>query len=199
MIDSSHPKEATTLLQVLLTAALSFAATNLDDIFILMLLFSGARDARHHRRIVLGQFLGMGVLTLGSLLGAAGLGLLPDLYLRLLGLVPFGLGLRAWLRRNKAETEDAVSTATDGAVLSTALLTIANGGDNLGVYLPLFAGYTLWQSGLVVLVFGLMTGLWCLLGSSLARLPKLQALLHRYSGVLVPWVLMLLGLSILLF
>lgn len=185
-------------MQVLFTAALSFAATNLDDIFILMLLFSGANDIRQSRRIVLGQFLGIGVLTAGSLLGAAGLGLLPDACLRLLGLIPFGLGLRAWLRR-KDPAAEAISPVGEGTVLGTALLTIANGGDNLGVYLPLFAGYTRWQSGLVVLVFGFLTGIWCLLGKYLAELPKIQALLRRYGGVLVPWVLMLLGLSVLLF
>ena len=182
-----------------MTAVLSFAATNVDDIFILMLLFSCAKRTQYSRNVILGQFLGMGVLTGGSLLGAAGLGLLPDIYLRLLGLVPFGLGLRAWLQRNKKEEQGNVDPAGGGTVLSTVLLTVANGADNLGVYMPLFAGYTWWQSGLVILVFGLMTGLWCMLGKYLARLPKIHELLRRYSGILVPWVLMLLGLSIVLF
>lgn len=185
-------------MQVIFTAVVSFAATNLDDILILMLLFSAVKDPRQSRRILLGQFLGVGILTGGSLLGAAGLGLLPELFLRLLGLVPFGLGLRAWMQRNRP-AEEAASPAGAGPLFSTALLTVANGGDNLGVYLPLFAGYTWQQSALVVLVFGLMTGIWCLLGKYLAGLPKLQALLRQSGSVLVPWVLMLLGLYILCF
>ncbi len=185
--------------QVIITAVLSFAATNLDDIFILMLLFSAAGDPSHSRCIALGQFCGVGILTAASLLGAAGLGLLPKAFLRLLGLVPFGLGLRAWLRRKRSQGDAPVKPAGEGAVLGTALLTVANGGDNLGVYLPLFAGYHWKQSLLVVLIFGLMTGLWCLLGKRLAALPGVGDLLRRHGSVLVPWVLMLLGLYILLF
>lgn len=185
--------------QVIITAALAFAATNIDDIFILMLLFSAAEHDNCRCRIALGQFLGVGILTAISLSGAAGLGLLPDIYLRLLGLVPLAMGLRAWLQRNKPEAEEETNPAGKGTVCSTALLTVANGGDNLGVYLPLFAGYTWKQSLLVVLIFALMTGLWCLLGKYLADLPKVGTLLQRYRGVLVPWVLMLLGLYILLF
>ncbi len=187
------------MVQVIITAVLSFAATNLDDIFILMLLFSGAQTARHRRGITLGQFFGVGLLTVASLLGAAGLGLLPRTLLRLLGLVPFCMGLRAWLYRTKETVDVTVSPMEKGAVLGTALLTVANGGDNLGVYLPLFAGYGWWQSLLVVLIFAIMTGVWCLLGKRLAALPKVHALLQRHGANIVPWVLMLLGLYILLF
>lgn len=191
--------EVAALVQVIITAVLSFAATNLDDIFILMLLFSGAQTVRHRRDIALGQLLGVGLLTIASLLGAAGLGLLPRTVLQLLGLVPFCMGLRAWFSRKKKTADVTVSPMEKGAVLGTALLTVANGGDNLGVYLPLFAGYCWWQSLLVVLVFVIMTGVWCLFGKQLAALPKVHALLQRHGANIVPWVLMLLGVDILLF
>lgn len=176
----------------ILTAALSFVATNLDDIVVLMLLFSVVRNARN---VMAGQFLGVGILTAASMLGAAGLGFLPSAYLHWLGLVPFLLGLRSWLDRNKAE-ENQVS-AGKGSILSVALLTVANGGDNIGVWLPLFAGYSVSQRVAAVAVFVVMTGLWCILGRCLSTLPGVAGFLERYGSVLVPWVLMLLGLYIL--
>lgn len=185
--------------QVIMTAVLAFVATNLDDIVILMLLFSAAGAGKAYK-IIFGQYLGIGALTVISLLGAMGLGLLPGWCLRLLGLVPLALGLRAWCCRNAdRDTDEEPETVAAPAVFGTAMLTVANGADNLGVYLPLFAGYRAAHNLLVVLVFAGMTGVWCFLGKHLADLPVVQRVLTRYRGVLIPWVLMLLGLYILLF
>ena len=178
----------------ILTAALSFVATNLDDIVILMLLFSAVRNVR---TVTAGQFLGVGILTAVTLLGAAGLGLLPTAYLRWLGLVPLVLGLRSWVHRNETDSDEGQLRAGKGSVLSVALLTVANGGDNIGVWLPLFAGYTATQRVAAVAVFAVMTGLWCFLGKRLSALPGVSGFLARYGNGLVPWVLMLLGVYIL--
>ena len=185
--------------QVIITSVLAFVATNIDDIVVLMLLFSAAGAGKIYK-IILGQYLGIGILTLISLLGAMGLGLLPGWCLRLLGVVPFALGLRAWrCRTTDRDSNEDTKTVEASAVFGTAMVTVANGADNLGVYLPLFAGYHAAQSLLVVLVFAGMTGVWCFFGKCLADLPVVQRVLKQYRGVLIPWVLMLLGLYILLF
>ena len=181
------------MLQVLAAAAAAFVGTNLDDLLILMLLFAQADDRAGRRRIAAGQYLGIGALTTFSMLCALGLGRVPGEYLRLLGLVPILLGLRAWRTRN--QPAEAVSSV---GVLSTALLTMANGGDNLGVYIPLLAGYAPGQLAVTAAVFALLCGLWCLLGAKLAALPRVQAVILRWKGILVPVVLILLGLSIIL-
>ena len=181
------------MLQVLAAAAAAFVGTNLDDLLILMLLFAQADDRAGRRRIAAGQYLGIGALTAFSMLCALGLGRVPRKYLRLLGLVPILLGLRAWRTRN--QPAEAVSSV---GVLSTALLTMANGGDNLGVYIPLLAGYAPGQLAVTAAVFALLCGLWCLLGAKLAALPRVQAVIRNWKGILVPAVLILLGLSIIL-
>ena len=55
--------EEMTVLAAAVTAAAAFAATNMDDLFVLMLLFGQARGADERRKIVLGQFLGVALLT----------------------------------------------------------------------------------------------------------------------------------------
>lgn len=180
--------------EALTASAAAFIGTNIDDSLILMLLFAQASGRAEKRRIVAGQYLGLGLLTAVSLLGAVGLGQVPGQYLRLLGLVPIALGIRAWLRRKEEETAEAKGTG----VLPVAALTIANGGDNIGVYIPLFAGFTGAQLAVTAAVFAAMTGLWCLLGARLAALPQVQEAIRRWKGVLVPVVFILLGLSILL-
>lgn len=182
------------MLQVLAAAAAAFVGTNLDDLLILMLLFAQADDRAAKGRIAAGQYLGIGALTAFSMLCALGLGRLSPIWLRLLGLVPMALGVRAFLTRNHME-EESVSAV---GVLSTAALTVANGGDNLGVYIPLFAGDTAGQLAVTAAVFALLCGLWCLFAAKLASLPRVQAVIRNWKGVLVPAVLILLGLSIIL-
>ncbi len=179
--------------EAFLASAAAFAATNLDDLLVLMLLFGQAEDRLSRRKICLGQLLGIGVLTLVSVAAALGLRMVPEQYVRLLGAVPILLGIRAWLDRDG--DEDAPSAV---GVLSTALLTVANGGDNLGVYIPLLTGFSAGQLALCAGVFAVMTLLWCLLGSRLAALPRVGGFIQRYKGFLVPVVLILLGVSILI-
>lgn len=171
----------------------AFAATNIDDLFVLMLLFGQANHRAERRKICLGQLLGMAVLTAVSILGALGLGLVPEGWLRLLGVVPIALGIRAW---READEEEETPSAV--GVLSAAGLAVANGGDNLGVYIPLFAGFSAGQLALCAGVFAVMTLLWCLVGEKLAGLPRVSRAIRAYQRVLVPGVLILLGVSILL-
>lgn len=177
---------------VMAKAAAAFIGTNLDDILVLMLLFAGAGTRVGRLKITLGQYLGLGVLTAVSMLCGLGLAKVPEQWLRLLGLVPIFLALRAWRGR---DGEEATQSAC--GVLSTAALTIANGGDNLGVYIPLFAGFSTGELAVTAAVFALLCGLWCLLGARLSAVPAVAQAITRHKGWLVPLVLLLLGLSIL--
>ena len=179
--------------EALLASVAAFAATNLDDLLVLMLLFGQAEDRLSRGKICLGQLLGIGVLTLASVAAALGLRMVPGQYVRLLGAVPILLGVRAWLDRD-GEAE----SASAAGVLSTALLTVANGGDNIGVYLPLFAQMRGGERTVTLLVFALLCGLWCAVSRRLAALPAVAQIISRHKSWLVPLVLVLLGLCILM-
>lgn len=179
-----------------LTAAASFVSTNIDDIFLLMLFFAQTASRREKLRVTAGQLLGIGILTAASVLGAAVLRHIPGWILGLLGLIPMALGVRAWLScRRSSEEEESVSAGT--GVWSVMLVTIANGADNVGVYVPLFAGFSAGQTAAAAAVFLLMTLLWCVLGERLSSLPLLGNAIRRYRRILVPVLLIGLGLWIL--
>ena len=175
-------------------AVIAFVTTNIDDLFMLMLLFSQAITVGQRRAVWLGQFISIGALTGVSVLIALGLGHLPGDYLRLLGVVPIVLGVRLLLRKEWNE-DTQVSVIKP---LSVAALVISGGGDNLGVYIPLFSGRSPFQLGVVFLLFLLLTGVWCFLGGRMARVPPVQETLRRCSRWLVPAVFLLLGGTILL-
>lgn len=83
-------------------------------------------------------------------------------------------------------------------VLSVSAVTMANGGDNLAVYTPLFSIRRPWEGGCLAAVFLLMTGLWCATAHRLICHPAVGPPLRKYGRFLLPWVLMAIGLYILL-
>ena len=76
------------LATAVLTGIVSFAATNVDDIFILMLFFSQTSEAFRNWHVVVGQYLGFAALVALSILGSLGVLIVPEEWIGLLGLVP---------------------------------------------------------------------------------------------------------------
>jgi cadmium resistance protein CadD (predicted permease) len=178
-----------------------FASTNIDDIFLNMAFFADQRLRRS--AIVAGKFVGIGLLTLLSAIAAAGsLAVSPE-WIALLGFVPLGLGLHAlWTNRRTAlvtEDGDGIEQAPTSFVAqvgAVAGVTAANGGDNLGVYVPVFAE-DFSAIPVFVLVFALMTALWCVAGNLLVSHPRIIGSMRRLSRRLLPYVLIILGVWIL--
>ncbi len=129
------------MLQTILTAILCYTSTNIDDLFLLTLLCAQADSKAGQRSILTGHCLGIGALTAASLLGAFGLQAIADERLvRLLGLIPILLGIRSW-RQTQSDDAPSPSRATLGTS-GIFLLTVANGADNIGVYIPAFSRST---------------------------------------------------------
>ena len=84
----------------LFTSVAAYISTNVDDIFVLMILLAQAAKGTKGR-LIAGHFLGVGILTAVSVLGALGLQNLPLKYVGILGLVPIWLGIHAWISRKK--------------------------------------------------------------------------------------------------
>lgn len=86
---------------------------------------------------------------------------------------------------------------TGPGVVTVAAVTAANGGDNIGVYVPVFAttgagGLSHLRGG--VLALGLV---WCAAGSLFASRPVVAKALSRWRHILLPLVLVAIGLVIL--
>lgn len=176
-----------------------FVVTNVDDIVLLALFFGRATGRGGAAKVVAGQYLGFAGILAASIVGALGAGLLPDAVLPWLGLVPLLLGLRAawrvWRDRGSG-TEDDEPEAGPG-VLAVAGVTFANGGDNIGVYVPVFANTG--TGGLVVyaVVFLVLVAVWCAAGRYFATRPVIARALARWGHLLLPVVLVGIGVLIL--
>lgn len=159
------------------------------------------------RSIIVGQFLGIATLVCASAFAALLALVVPPGWTALLGVVPLALGLQRLVAlarddNGAAEDEDARRAEqeneplTRSQTLAVASVTVANGGDNLGVYIPLFASQTsaiLFYS----LIFATLSAVWCWLGYWLATNPLVGERLQRYALHALPFVLIGLGIYIL--
>lgn len=197
--------------QWVVTGVVTFAATNVDDILVLMMFFSQVDASLRRRHVVIGQYLGFLVLVGVSLLGFVGSLVVPRPVMGLLGLAPIAIGLHRLLIQGEAvaavKIDDASPAAAPKSLLSAffkpqtykvATVTIANGGDNIGIYTPLFASSSLAGLGVILVVFLLLVGVWCLTGYYLTRHPAVATVMTRYGHILMPFVLIGLGIFILL-
>ncbi len=186
--------------KVFLESVIAYIATNIDDIFVLIFLYASAVKRSDFRKIMLGKYIGIYVILGVSLLAAWGLGFIPEGYIRFLGVIPILLGIKTYFDENKQDdSETAEKEIKTALAASSAIITIANSADNIGVYIPLFAEYTLPQMLVTVIVFAVMTFLWCILGEKIATLAPIQKMIRRYKRIAIPLVYILLGIYILIF
>ena len=155
--------------------------------------------------MIAGRYLGLAVLVLGSTAAALLALAIPPEWLALLGLVPLFLGLRLLRGLRRDASHGGGDSVTEGnklrggftsQTLSVAGVTLANGGDNFGIYIPLFATAPA-AIPIYVAAFAVMTALWCMLGYLVVNNPLIGSHVRRYGHVLLPIVLIALGLYIL--
>lgn len=198
----------TDLITAIIKAIAIFTVTNLDDIMILTLFFAQVNMLFRCQQIVIGQYLGFIVLVLASLPGFFGSFLVPTDFLRGLGVIPVILGI-IYLYKVKSDQEDDnpelfinhndsnwLTRLLSPQVYGIAAITIANGSDNISVYLPLFANSTLQGLIITVMTFLLLVAVWCLIAYKLTNISAISNLLTSYGHILVPCVLIGLGVYI---
>jgi cadmium resistance protein CadD (predicted permease) len=186
-------------LSLALVAAGLFATTNVDDLFLLVGFFSDRNLAAW--QVVLGQILGVAVLIAISLSAALAVLALSPSYVGVLGFAPIILGAFK-IRDLFMDDRDGDSPAerrgrlTSGGAAGVALVTIASGADNIGVYTPFLATQTYTQIAVIVFVFIALTVVWCFTARWLVSHRAIGTFLRSASPIVSPIVLIVLGVSI---
>jgi cadmium resistance protein CadD (predicted permease) len=186
------------LFELLLLAVLLFASTNIDDLFVLLAFLADASFSA--KSVIVGQYLGIGALFAFSVGCVIAAHTVPTRYVGLLGFFPILLGLTRLVRllRRREDTDESLerNMSARGA-FAVALVTIANGGDNITVYVPAFSVHSASQIAIFGLVFLLLTGVWLAVAWYITRHPRLGPPVRRVGNIFAPLVLIALGVVIL--
>lgn len=203
------------LVGALIAGIAAFAVTNTDDIFFLTIFFSQVNATFRPWHIVVGQYLGFTIIITVSLFGGL---IVPEAWVGLLGLVPIAMGIRRLVNWDKDEEEINVKlisgqlnrARTNRSLISTlasllnpetfnvTAVELANGGDSLGTYVPLFASSNPVSLTVILSLFFMLMGVWCYIAYRLTHLPGVASVLARFDKVIAPFVLMGLGIYLLI-
>lgn len=145
--------------------------------------------------MVVGQYIGIGLLVSISALGSFMSIIIPTFVIGLLGIVPIVIGVKNLVSLRMKDELNSRKIVEDrrGNTLSFATVagvTFSNGGDNIGVYTPIFAKYNhAIEITLLSKIFMIMTVVWCIVAYYLVNHP-LVATKIRYTGyIILPFVL----------
>src|SRR5919107_5908336 len=181
----------------------AFASTNIDDIFVLMIFFSSYMTFPV-KPVVLGQYIGIGLLVAISALGSFISLAVPKYIIALLGIVPIVIGVKKLIvfrKKKESNSKQAVQDKKKNNNLvfaAVAAVTFSNGGDNIGVYIPLFAKYnSVIQNTALATNFMAMTAVWCIAAYYLVNHPLIASKIRRIGHIILPFVLIGLGIYIL--
>ncbi|MDZ8262242.1 cadmium resistance transporter [Nostoc sp. ChiQUE01b] len=194
-------------------------ATTFDDNIYLTAFFSEVNRTFRPQHVVVGEIIGFTALVtvsfLGFLLGLA----IPSTWTGLLGILPILIGLNNLFNLNKDDSDEDKSAnlkrnskfkgfdsrkrslwdvIRDPQTYRVSAVTISNGGNNLGIYIPLFASSSIQNLAVIVPVCYFIVCCWLFMSYTLTHQPGIALVLSRYAGKIFPFVLMWLGFRILM-
>ena len=181
-----------------------FLATNIDDIIVLSLFFArGAGQRGTTVRILVGQYLGfVGILGAAVLVALGAGAFLPPEVIPYFGLIPLALGLwaawQAWRRRHDDDDDEGKIEGKKVAIWAVAGVTFANGGDNIGVYVPVFLNVGPAAVVAYCVVFLALVAVLVIVAKFIATRRPIAEILERWEHILFPLVLIGLGVFILI-
>lgn len=189
--------------QTIISAIGVYISTSIDYLIILIILFAQLSQNKQKWHIYAGQYLGTGLLVGVSLVAAYVVNFVPEEWMvGLLGLIPIYLGIRFAIvgEDEEGEEEEIIErleqSKANKLFWTVTLLTIASGGDNLGIYIPYFASLDWAQTLVALLVFAIGVIIFCELSRGLSSIPLISETIEKYKRIIVPLVFILLGLYI---
>lgn len=189
--------------QTIIYAIGVYISTSIDYLIVLIILFAQLSQNKQKWHIYAGQYLGTGLLVGASLVAAYVVNFVPEAWMvGLLGLIPIYLGIRfAIVGEGEEEEEEEIierleQSKANQLFWTVTLLTIASGGDNLGIYIPYFASLDWSQTLVVLLVFAIGIIIFCELSWVLSSIPLISETIEKYQRIIVPLVFIPLGLYI---
>lgn len=178
------------------TAVGLFVGTNVDDMVVLAVFNASSRTTGVPARwkIWVGQYIGVALLVGVSALAALGLTAVPTGWIWVLGLVPFGLGVHKLLQAVRARERDPAPAVS--GLAGVIAVTVANGGDNIAVYTPVFRTLDGADGVVMAAVFVIGVAVWCAVSGWLVGHRAVTTVIERWGHWIVPIVFMLIGLYV---
>ena len=176
---------------IVVVASLAFVGTMCDNFFAFAAqLLVTVRE--RYRRVSWAQALGVATLLIIAAAVGSALAAVPTRWIGLFAIAPWALAAHAWRHRGEA-THDQFRRGA----LTTFTLTLALGGDNLAVWIPLLRASGRVDAIVVIVIFALWEVLFVLAAQALVQHPRVVTWGTTHAKSIVPWIYLGLGVLIL--
>ncbi len=179
------------VLDVVVLSSVAYVGTMFDNYFAFVAQLLVTEPTRY-RRVSIAQAVGVTALVIVAAAVGSALTAVPAQWTGLFCLAPWSMAWFRWRHRDARAT----TTYRRGAI-TTAAVTIALGGDNLGVWIPLLRADGVVDGILTVFVFAFFEVLFLLSARALTRHPGVSTVGETTARRLVPWIYVALGILIL--
>jgi len=182
----------------IISSIIAYIATSIDYIFILLILFAEMKKDSL-KDIILGQYVGFTILIVISLLGAFGLTFIPQQWIGLLGLIPMYLGFKTLFKDKEDDKGDEIVESAgkfSKLFFSVTSISLAAGGDNLGVYIPYFTTLNISELVVTLIIFYILVAVSCYISYKLASFKYISEAIEKFERIIVPIVFIALGIMI---
>jgi len=190
------------ILKAILTGIFLFISTNIDEFILGFLLIT--KPGMTQRDWFIGKYISIIVILALSSLGIFLLLIIPIEWIGILGFIPLFIGIKTLFSRKSKEnkiTENQIyikNSYFSSNILIVASLNIASGGDNIGLYIPFFANSSFWEIVLIIIIFLVLTYVWCIIPYKIINSPQVQEKIVNWGKKTFPWLMIVLGLYIFL-
>lgn len=193
------------LVETIGKACLIFIFTNIDDAFVLVTFFAESATSRNLTpwKIILGQYIGFTVIMAISMVGFAVALAVPTEPVGFLGLLPILLGVWEFLELvipddddDDEEEGETKAIASARSIFKVASISVMNGSDDIGTYIPLFSQLKGAEIAVYAVVYYIMLGVWCLLAFLVMKQKHVLRVCEKYSSFVVPLLYIGIGIYI---
>jgi len=179
------------IIDVVVVGSLAFVGTMVDNFFAFAAQLALSERVRY-RRLSIAQALGVAALVIVALSVGTLLRVVPLRWVGLFCIAPFGFALYAWRTRDQPVREQQRRGA-----LTTFSVSVALGGDNIAVWIPLLRANNVAHEVLTAFVFALWEVLFVTGARVLASHQRVVSFGEKYGHVLLPWLYVGLGILVL--
>ncbi|ANY12394.1 cadmium resistance transporter [Leuconostoc lactis] len=177
---------------IFIISLVAFVSSNIDDMIVLTVLFAQAVDIKDRFNILIGQYIGILTLLFASYLIATFLVNGTQIPLNLLGVIPIMLSIKKMIAKNSIESHSKSTIS----IVQVAALTIASGADNVGIYTPIIAKQSLYETVILLIVFAVMIPVWWLIGGKIGSWEIIKVGIKKNEKIIVASIYFLIGIWI---
>jgi cadmium resistance transport/sequestration family protein len=187
----------------IITIIITFIATGIDEMLVLILLFAHAKNQKQIRQVYIGQQIGMTFILLLVIIVASGIISFAGKWTGLLGLLPILIGIMELVEDDDDDDDESAGILNKISMFSNlsvrvAIIAIVGGAEELAIYVPYFSSLTWDEVTLAIITFIIMVPIWCAICHMVGSRKNIYQFVKRFQRFIIPLVFIGIGIKVLL-